>query len=213
MTQQTVRVPARASGARRGMTTGERRQQIVDRAAELFDTVGYASATMEDIAHSVGIAKTTLYHYFTSKDEILFSIHEEFIDPLIRRHDDRLAAGMRAEPLLIEIMADILELMETHRGHVRVFFEHHRELPQEQQATIRVKRDRYEQMVQDVFRQGIAEGSIKDVDPQLAAFALFGMCNWAYQWFRAGGRLRARDVATQFYGFLINGVGVPSALS
>jgi len=197
---------------RRSMSTDERRQEIVDRAAELFDVAGYSSTTMEDIARTVGIAKPTLYHYFQSKDEILYWIHEEFIDLLIERHRRRVSAGARPDQLLIEVMADILELMETHRGHVRVFFEHHRELPAEQQETIRVKRDAYELMVQDVFRDGIADGTFRDIDPKLAAFALFGMCNWAYQWYSAGGRLRTRDIAYEFYGVLMNGVGTFSNL-
>jgi TetR/AcrR family transcriptional regulator, cholesterol catabolism regulator len=197
---------------RRGMSTGQRRQEIVDRAAELFDDAGYASTTMEDIARTVGIAKPTLYHYFQSKDEILFWIHEGFIDPLIDRQRMRGEAGLSAEQQLMEVMADILELMETHRGHVRVFFEHHRELPAQQQETIRIKRDSYEHMVQDILRRGIEEGSFRDVDTQLTAFALFGMCNWAYQWYGVGGRLRTRDIALQFFAIFVNGIGRRGAL-
>jgi AcrR family transcriptional regulator len=124
---------------RRRLSVDERRQEIVRTAADLFDRAGYSSTTMEDIAHAVGIAKPTLYHYFKSKDEILFWIHEEFIDLLINRHEQRLQALLDPNQLLLEVMADILELMETHRGHVRVFFEHHRELPILDRETIRAR--------------------------------------------------------------------------
>lgn len=120
--------------ARRRLTTEERRQQIVDAAAELFDKVGYSNTSMEDIAAVVGVAKPTLYHYFPGKDAVLLEIHEEFIDLLNRQHAERVAAELGPEQLLLEVMADILELMRTHRGHVRVFFEHHRELPPEARA-------------------------------------------------------------------------------
>jgi TetR/AcrR family transcriptional regulator, cholesterol catabolism regulator len=194
--------------ARRRLTTEERRQQIVDAAAELFDKVGYSNASMEDIAAEVGVAKPTLYHYFPGKDALLLEIHEEFIDLLNRQHAERVAAELGPEQLLLEVMADILELMRTHRGHVRVFFEHHRELPPAARAESRVKRDQYHQSVVEIFREGVARGVFKDIDPELAAKAMFGMCNWAYQWYMDDMPLRPRDIAYRFWSMLVHGVGV-----
>ena len=191
---------------RRGMPASERRQQIVDTAANLFDRSGYATTTMDDIAAAVGVAKPTLYHYFKSKDGILSSIHEEFIDLLLMRHERRLEVGLSPEQMLLEVIADILELMETHRGHVRAFFEHHRELPEPTRGNVRVKRDRYEQMVETIFREGVEDGSFRALDTHLATLATFGMANWAYQWFRTDGSLRPREIAYQFWNYLVQGV-------
>jgi AcrR family transcriptional regulator len=195
--------------ARRKMTAEERTHQIVTTAASLFDQAGYSTTTMDDIAVAVGVAKPTLYHYFDSKDRILAAIHEEFIDLLISRHDERATAGLMPAQLLLEVMADILELMETHRGHVRVFFNHHRELPEEVQATMRAKRDSYEQMVENLYVEGMAAGTFRKADAKLASLATFGMCNWAYQWFRPGGPMRTREIAYQFWGFLVHGLENP----
>ena len=189
------------------MSPTERRQQIISLAAGLFEESGYASTTMDDIAREVGVAKPTLYHYFPSKDDILHAIHEEFIDLLMSRHEARSGTGLRPEQLLLEAMADILELMETHRGHVRVFFEHHRELPAEARGPIRVKRDRYEKIVEDLIGEGMEMGVLRQTDRHLATLATFGMCNWAYQWYRPGGPLRSREIAYQFWSYLIYGLG------
>jgi AcrR family transcriptional regulator len=189
------------------MSATERRHQIISLAAGLFDEGGYSTTTMDDIAAEVGVAKPTLYHYFPSKDDILHAIHEEFIDLLISRHEARRGRGLRPEQLLLEAMADILELMETHRGHVRVFFEHHRELPAEARGPIRLKRDRYERIVEDLIREGIELGVLRQTDAHLAALATFGMCNWAYQWYRSDGPLRSREIAYQFWNYLIYGLG------
>ena len=189
------------------MSPAERRQQIISLAAGLFDKSGYTNTTMDDIAREVGVAKPTLYHYFPSKDDILHAIHEEFIDLLISRHEARAGTGLRPEQLLLEAMADILELMETHRGHVRVFFEHHRELPAEARGPIRVKRDRYEKIVEDLIGEGIEMGVLRQTDAHLATLATFGMCNWAYQWYRPGGPLRSREIAYQFWNLLVYGLG------
>ena len=118
--------PTAAASRRRSMTTAERRHQIIESAAKLFDAHGYGNASMEDVAASVSIAKATLYHYFPSKEEILRSIHEEFIQLLIDKYMQRVTSGLEPEELVLGAMKDILSLMVTHRGYVRVFFEHHR---------------------------------------------------------------------------------------
>lgn len=195
------------------MSPEQRRNQVVTAAAGLFDSAGYARVTMGDIARNIGIAKPTLYHYFDSKDDILLAIHEEFIDLLIAQHDERAVSGVPPERLLLEAMGDILELMETHRGHVRVFFEHHRELPPGACAAIRKKRDDYELEIQNLFDRAIQAGAFVQQDSRLPALAMFGMCNWAYQWYRPGGPLAPREVAEQFWLLLVRGLGDPSLVA
>jgi AcrR family transcriptional regulator len=179
-----------------------RRLLIVSRAAQLFDDAGYGQTSMDDIARAVRIAKPTLYHYFQSKDEILSSIHEEFIDLLIARHHERAGDGLGPGASLLEYMADILGLMETHRGHVRVFFEHHRELPAAKRAAIAEKRSTYQKYVGDTVAEGMRTGEFRATDPALTTLAIFGMCNWAYQWYSVDGRVGSRDIAVHFWNLL-----------
>ena len=183
-----------------------RRAEIIALSATLFDQHGYSSVSMEQIALAAGLAKPSLYHYFRGKDEILSGIHETFIDILLERQDQRRQLDLPADVVLLGAMTDIFGLMETHRGHVRVFFNHHRELPEEAQATMRAKRDAYELMVENLYVEGMAAGTFRKADPKLASLATFGMCNWAYQWFRPGGPMRTREIAYQFWGFLVHGL-------
>jgi AcrR family transcriptional regulator len=209
---------ARAGGSPNGtgrvkhrrLPAAERRRQIVWRAAELLDLHGYAQTSMEDIAAAVGIAKTSLYYYFKSKDELLYAIHGELINLLIERQDRRAGSGLSPEQQLLEVMGDLLELMETHRGHVRVFIEHHRELPDELRATMLTKRDYYALAVEELFMEGVEQGTIRQTDTRMATLALFGMCEWAYQWFRPGGPMRTREIAYSFWDILMHGVSRPA---
>jgi TetR/AcrR family transcriptional regulator, cholesterol catabolism regulator len=184
----------------------QRRWEIALVAAELFDRRGFHNTSMANIAEAVGVRKPTLYHYFPSKDDILFAIHDEFIELLIQRQERRLETAMPVGHLLREIMGDVLELMETHRGHVRVFIEHRRELSGEAYEAITRKREKYEDMIRAVFARGAAEGTLRPVDPGLATLALAGMCNWAYQWYQGDGRLATRDIAYIFWDYLYNGM-------
>jgi AcrR family transcriptional regulator len=184
----------------------EKRRLLVARAAELFDEVGYHNASVEDVAEACGIRKPTLYHYFKSKDEILYSIHDEFIDLVIARQQARESLELSPAQELLEIMGDVLDLMATHRGYVRVFFEHYRELGEEQAAAIKVKRDTYEASIRAVFARGVESGEFRGVKVELSTLALAGMCNWAYHWFDPDGPLTSREVAYVFWDILTRGI-------
>jgi AcrR family transcriptional regulator len=191
----------------RPSTADQKRLEIVSTAALIFDTDGYNATNVDSIAQAVGLKKPSLYHYFAGKDEILFWVHEEFIDLLISQYEARADAGLSAADSLREIMIDILRLMDTHRGHVRVFFEHHRELSKEHKVTITAKRDRYTGMVEAEIERGIRDGEFRDLSPhRLTALALFGMCNWSYQWYQTGGARTSQEVAEYFWDLLMNGL-------
>jgi TetR/AcrR family transcriptional regulator, cholesterol catabolism regulator len=183
-----------------------RRGAIIDLAAELFDRHGYGRVSMEQIATAAGVAKPTLYHYFRGKDEILRGIHESFIDLLLDRQRERHRLGLAPADLLLGAMTDILGLMETRRGHVRVFFEHHRELPPAVRDQIRVKRDRYQNMIRQAVEEGIRRGQFRDLDAGTATLAIFGMCNWAYQWWRPAGGADSAHTAQKMWDLVMRGL-------
>ena len=193
------------SPAAREADAPDRRADIVLRSAELFDNHGYHATSVNDIADAVGISKPTLYHYVKGKDEILYWIHQEFSGWLIDRQQSRNDVPMTNSQRILETMADIFELMDTRPGHVRTFFEHHRELPAEARAEIGASRDRYFDMVRALIKAGIESGEIRPVDPTFATLALFGVCNWAYQWYRPTGPMPPRQIAYLMFDILANG--------
>ena len=73
-----------AKGKKRPPTEAydEKRAEIVERGAMLFDKVGYYNTSMQMLADEVGLSKPTLYHYFPSKISILYAIHDTYINAL-----------------------------------------------------------------------------------------------------------------------------------
>jgi AcrR family transcriptional regulator len=65
-----------------------RRQEILDKAGELFEAQGIAKTSMSDIADKVGVAKGLVYYYFASKEELIEAIVEQFIGKLANTLDD-----------------------------------------------------------------------------------------------------------------------------
>ncbi|WP_158579905.1 TetR/AcrR family transcriptional regulator [Geodermatophilus marinus] len=185
-----------------------RRAQILEVATELFDRLGYHETTMQAIADGTGIRKASLYHYFRSKDELLVELHGTLMAVVIGRHLDRQGAGGRGpREELRAMMRDVIGLMDSHPGYLRIFFESYRELPLEARMSVAVQRSRYRQMVVDVIAAGKEAGEFGDVDPGLAGLAVLSLVNWTYQWFDRGGPLSTDEVADRFWSMLLEGIG------
>lgn len=183
----------------------QRRNAIINAAAQLFNERGYHNTSTAQIAERVGCAKATVYHYFQKKPEILFEIHDQWIEELQSRVDER-DPDLSTEEFLRSVFRDILHLMESKSDNVRVFFEYYHELPDDLRLTAVAKRDRYEAIILDRIERGVAAGELKGRHPRIAAFALFGMCNWAYQWYRPGRELSEERVADELFSIYFEGL-------
>ena len=210
------RAIARATGTRRKparTTTAAhdvKRQQIIERCANLFDSGGYHRATMQLLADEVGLGKPTLYHYFSSKTEILYAIHQQHIAALIDGLDSEQRRGASPREQLIHAACNILEEIAKHPGYVRAFFEHYGELEGAKRAEIRARRQEYFEKVCAIIKSGIASGAFRKCDVELTAYGFLGMCSWAYHWYPPlAERLPAQKAAETLCGTFLEGLQKP----
>lgn len=184
----------------------ERRQEIVRRSAQLFDEVGYHQASMGDIADAVGLAKPSLYHYFRGKDSILLGVHDEVITRLTESLDVYEAdASVGFAEKIRRVMFDIVDLLRSHPGYVRVYFEHHRELPEDALARAREERRTYHFRVRRIFELGAEDGVFRG-DAEMASIALFSICNNAYQWWGIEAKFTPQEFVDRMYPLLADGM-------
>jgi len=185
-----------------------RRDQILNAAAELIAVHGYHKTSMDAVAIAVGIQKASLYHHFDSKEAIVIALHRSINDMLFELHRVRTEAGSTtAGRQLFEIMMDIVSLAETHPGHLRILFDHYRELPEVMHKQVIARRKAYRDLVIQVLKRGTAEGEFGYIDADFAARAVIGLCDWANQWYRPTGPLGARAVAERAWKLLVVGLG------
>lgn len=181
---------------------------IVETAVDEFSRRGYGGTGLGDIAENLGVTKGAIYYHFKKKADILYVIHETFINVLLDRVEERQGWEREPEDEIRAVFKDVLWLMENMRSYVRVFFEEMRGLEQEQFAEVKAKRDKYAQHVADVYRKGVEQGIFRAIPHDLPVFALFGMANWSYQWFREEGPIDYATVADHFAGIFLRGVRV-----
>jgi AcrR family transcriptional regulator len=184
MTKAIARKAANKAGGK-AVTAAhdDKRQQIIERCADLFDTGGYHRATMQMLADEVGLGKPTLYHYFRSKTDILYAIHQQHIAALIDGLDSEQRRGASHDQLLVHACRDILDEIAQHPGYVRAFFEHYGELDEPKRTEIRKRRLEYFNKICGIIKSGVAAGAFRKCDVEITAYGFLGMCSWAYQWY------------------------------
>jgi len=175
------------------------RDQIVKAALQLFLEQGYQATSVQEIISLAGTSKGGFCHHFASKDDLLCLIHDTFISYELARGEEVLRRPGSAASRLHQMIIDLGESIDRYRPHVRVFFDERRFLSDEKFAVVKEKRDRYEMMVRSLITEGIRNGEFRsDIEPRIITFALFGMCNWIYQWFQPGKGLTAREIGERF---------------
>ena len=201
--------PARDRAGQRAL----KREAVLRTAAQLFNEKGYAASTLDEVAERLGVSKPTVYYYVDSKDQILFECVRtglELLQDAIREVDaagglaiDKLVAGMRQYVAIVT--------MDFGMCVIRVGED---PLPPESRKKLRRMKAALDHEFRELIRQGIAEGSIVDCDPKLAAFTFAGALSWIGRWYRPGGGLEPADIAEQCIRVLIGGLqAAPKAAS
>ena len=104
------------------MTTSlDRRDVILERAADLFAKQGVSATTVREIAEAVGILSGSLYHHFASKDEIVDAIVSSFLDDLVARYDEGLAATTDPRERLVTLVEASIATSADHPHATEIY--------------------------------------------------------------------------------------------
>jgi len=176
------------------------RQEILRTAARLFQQRGYDATSMNDVAAALKLSKGGLYHHFQSKDEILFHIMSHAMDITEERVIKAARTVMDPEErlrTLIRLHIDVV--LSVRDREITVMLHENHPLPPPLRKQINARKKDYIHFVEGVIADTQkARGSSGSVTPRAAAFALMGMINWIYQWYRTGGELRGEDLVRQY---------------
>jgi len=183
----------------------EKREAVLRAAVALFLEQGYHRATLAGVAERLNITKPALYNYFRGKDEILFAcwaMGQERVDDLIAGID---AAGGNGLVKLRKLVGAYAEVMATDFGASLVRFDA-RDLNAKNAEIVRAGKRSIDHTFRGYITQGISDGSIKQCDAKLAAFAIAGSLNWIGHWYQPNGALSADAIADEFSVRLTEGL-------
>jgi AcrR family transcriptional regulator len=183
------------------------RQEILRTAARLFHRKGYDATSMNDVAAALKFSKGGLYHHFQSKDEILFNLMEHAMEITQERVIHPVIGITDPEMRLRELIQRHVVLVLSPRDReITVMLHENHPLPPSLRKRINRRKKDYvhfvENLVAEVQR---VRGTKTQITPRAATFALLGMINWIYQWYRPEGNLNAETLARQFTDIFFSG--------
>ena len=175
-----------AAGAKPAKTMADRRAEILAVATRRFAEFGFEATTVRQIAEDVNILSGSLYHHFTTKDDML---HEIVREAVLQMRDNTLRiseAPVDAEHRLTAlVLLDLGELTRNQAVHAilsneRKFFRRREDFA----YVVQAKKDAYLAW-RAVLDDGIASGLFKpDIDIYLTISTVLRMLNTAADWYR-----------------------------
>jgi AcrR family transcriptional regulator len=194
-------------------TEQTRADEILEVAARLFYERGYPSVTTRTLAQGAGIQGGSLYHHFTSKEEMLYRIclygSEGFfagLAPILT------AEATYTERLDQFVRAYVLRFWER-RYPIAVLFRESDHLSPAHAEELRAVRRRFQQKFQRFMADGTATGEFAVPEPKVAAIAILDLLNGIDNWRRTTGRLGIEEVAETYVVLVTRMVGAAAGAS
>jgi AcrR family transcriptional regulator len=183
------------------------KNRVFEIAAEVFHRKGYDNTSMSDIATAAGLTKAGLYHHIDSKESLLCTVLDYGLD-LTEFHVVKPIQEI-ADPLeRLKTMIDLhLHLVLEERNlEVTGLLHECKTLSAADRGRINRRKKEYVRMTAKLIADVAKKYNIKDVNPKLAAFALLGMLNWTYQWYKATGPIRCDEIVASFQKIFLLGI-------
>ena len=182
-----AKMPARVSAARRQLTEAqlEKRRTILRAAIAVFAEKGYHACRVQDVATEAGVAYGLVYHYFSSKEELLETIFRGTWRRLLDGLNEISESGERAEEQIRRVCALVLRAWPADPDLVRVLVREVARSPQLQREVDEVALAF--QALERLVAGGQKRGELRaDVDPRLAAWILYGaleeiLTGWVFE--------------------------------
>ncbi|MCJ7596582.1 MAG: TetR/AcrR family transcriptional regulator [Desulfobacterales bacterium] len=177
-------------------------EKILSVASRLFSEKGYKTTSLHEIADQVGLHKTSLFHYFKGKDEILMRVMDESLrdhTPALKQilDDPNLTPE---EKFRLALKRQVLATC-TYKDHINVYLTEAKSLPPRKRERYHRTRKQHEAYFEEIIRQVQKDGKtglFKGLDPRIVKLGILGMCNWIIVWYKEQGPATPDEIYDAF---------------
>jgi TetR/AcrR family transcriptional regulator, cholesterol catabolism regulator len=185
-----------------------RRDELLELAATMFAERGLRATTVRDIADSAGILSGSLYHHFSSKEQMVDELLRGFLDWLFSRYQEIVATEPNPLERLKGLFMASFEAIEDRHAQVVIYQDEAKRLSGHVRFSYVEERNREQRkMWVDVLNQGIEEGYFRpDLDVDLV-YRFIRDTTWvSVRWYQPGGPLTAEQVGRQYLAIVLGGI-------
>ena len=183
-------------------------QVILSEAAELFNTKGTRATTLADISGRLNLTKTSLYYYVKTKEDLIYKCYVQTLDRLFEFADHAALAPNGKQQLLdfsrlyMEYWRDVKLDQKPHIAlltEVPILKGKHLKDTMSRITSLRAQ-------IAAFIQSGLNDGSIKDLEPDLAAQCFISMVQWSMTWLPILGPDKVNFAVEQFEKILTEGL-------
>ena len=174
--------------------------------ARLFAYRGYHSTSMREIARELGMNQSSLYHYFSSKEDILFKLMNDAIDDVFVTLEDIYAADLLPEDKLKRVLDSYIRSYAGDQERLILLVNEMNSLNDKYRHILVEKQRRYVQLIKSILNELVGESKMKKIDPTVAIFAFFGMVHYTIKWYHKDGPITLDELAKLFVEIFTKGI-------
>jgi len=186
--------------------TLNQKEKIINCAALLFAKYGYNATSIKSIAESCKVSKSLIYHYYFSKEDMLYDIAQSHINKLISIIDDCSRLKFETNQLkLKKIISQFMIEYKTSKNRHKILIQDIEFLKPSRQKKIKSLQMKVVRSVAEILKKINPQiDEVKDLIP--VTMGLFGMINWTFTWINPSGKMTYKDVSDLFTNIFINGL-------
>ena len=183
------------------------KERLLHVATRLFARHGFEGTSVQDIVDAAGVTKGAMYHYYGSKDDLLYEVYHQLLS-MQTSHLEAIAAGPGTpEERLRAAASDVVITTCENLDHMIVFFRSLHMLPDDRQTQVRAERRLSQEKFRALVDEGVAAGTFRsDISSDIVVHYFLSVVNQLGSWYKPEGPLSPTQVASLFTDLLIGGL-------
>ena len=171
----------------------ERLEHLLAQAARIFAEAGYHSTSMRDLAAASGMSLAGMYYYVRSKEDLLALIQERCFTSVLEGARKVLVGQSDPQDRLEAFIRHHVTYFTGHMAEMKVLSHEATVLSGDPRRKVSQIKRRYVDLLESLLRDAVPDE--RPVDRSAAAYVLFGMMNWIYNWYDPAGEIDPERLA------------------
>lgn len=183
-----------------------KRAAVLKAAVRMFNERGFFATSLDDVAASLGVSKRTIYHYLSSKDQVLLECLTIGLEQLLEAAAQARQEEGTGRDRLVKFLRRYAEINMNDFGRC-VIRTGEEALSADSLPRYRAMKRDIDRELRSLIAQAIEDGSIAPVDVKIAAFTVAGAINWPARWYKPEGAESPEQLAVAIVDLLLRGLG------
>ncbi|RSK26262.1 TetR/AcrR family transcriptional regulator [Bacillus sp. HMF5848] len=183
------------------------KERILDAALQLFERYGYHGVTVNQIVAECSASKGGFYHNFSSKDELLYEIHDYFISYVLEKAKRAFEECATPTEKLVAVIQSFVKVFHMYKAHITVFYQESMYLRPEYKEAIATKRDEFRTIMRAVIVEGVQSGEFREeLNIDITVMSILGTVNWTYKWYQPNGASTIEEIAELYIDLILHSI-------